>query len=189
MNKLSVDIALFLQLITFTSHLGIQNDVYALPSINVQSTLYKTLHLKGDSQVYIHHPNQPIKIFVKDKQIIASPYKIDREAARGDDMVKLDDLKKVHHQANYANALLHTIVEQLNHVSTKIDSQKGQIGLGEASPSAQTLADNISKTFFKVDSIPEQNEEAFVNKSKETNASLLKGITDHLKSQKPPSKG
>jgi len=29
-----------------------------------------------------------------------------------------------------------------------------------------------------VDSIPKQNEEAFVNKSKETNTSLLKGITD-----------
>jgi len=69
-------------------------------------------------------------------------------------MVKLDDLKKVHHQVNYTNTLLQSFTEQLNHISTKINSQKGKIEIGEVSPNPHNLVDNISKPFFKVDSIP-----------------------------------
>jgi len=68
-------------------------------------------------------------------------------------MVKLDDLKKVPHQVNYANTLLQSIAEQLNYVSIKIESQKGNPGIGEASPSTHNLVDNICKSFFKMDSI------------------------------------
>ena len=42
MNRLSVDIPFFIWLLTFASRLGIQDNVYTLPSINVQSILYKT---------------------------------------------------------------------------------------------------------------------------------------------------
>ena len=92
--------------------------------------------------------------------MIDSPYKIGQEGARGDDLVKLDGLKKVHHQVNDTNILLQPIAEQLNHVSTKIDSQKSKIGIGEASQSAYNFADNISKPFFKVDSILQQNKKS-----------------------------
>jgi len=40
-----------------------------------------------------------------------------------------------------------------------------------------------------MNSIPKQNEEAFVNKSKETNATLLKGISYQLKELETSFKG
>jgi len=51
-------------------------------------------------------PTKPIKIFVVDKQVIASPYKTGREGIK-DELASLDDLKKVHHQVNYTNTLLY----------------------------------------------------------------------------------
>jgi len=84
--------------------------------------------------------------------------------------------------------LLQSITEQLNEVSTKIDSQKGKIGLDDGSSSTHNLVDNIFNPFFKMDAISKQNEEAFVTKSKE-NASLLKGITDQLKELETSFKG
>ena len=57
-NRLRVDIPFFIWLITFASRLGIQDDIYSLPSLNIQSSLYKTWHLEdGGSQVSIHPPN------------------------------------------------------------------------------------------------------------------------------------
>ena len=41
MNRLSIDIPFFVWLVTYASCLGIQDYGFALPSINVQSTLYK----------------------------------------------------------------------------------------------------------------------------------------------------
>ena len=100
MNKLCVDIPFFTWLVIFADRLGLQCNIFTLPSINVQTSLYKTWHLEdGCSQVSIYPPNKPIKIFVKDKQVIASPYKTSREGAK-DGIAKLDDLKKVHHQVN-----------------------------------------------------------------------------------------
>ena len=40
-----------------------------------------------------------------------------------------------------------------------------------------------------MDSIPKQNEEAFVNKSKGTNVGLPKGTSDHLKELETSFKG
>jgi len=144
-----VSIYLFSLGLLFLLILGIQDNIFTLPSINVQTSLYKTWHLEdGCHLVSIHPPNQPIKIFVKDKQVIACPYKTGWEGAK-DEISKLDDLKKVHHQVNCTNTLLQSIVEQLIDVSTKIYSQKGKIGLGEASSSIHNLAENISKLSSK----------------------------------------
>jgi len=60
--------------------------------------------------------------------------------------------------------------------------------LGKASSSTHNLVNNISKPFFKMDTVPKQNEEAFITKSKE-NSSLLKGITYQLKELETSFKG
>jgi len=172
MSKLRVDISFFTWLVIFANHYGLENNHFTLPSINVQTSLYKTWHLAdGRTQVSIHLPSHPIKVFAKDQQVLAFPYKTGREGAK-DELTTLDDLKKVHHQVNFTNTLLQSIAEQLNDVSTKIDNQKGKIGLGEASSSTHNLVDNISEPFFKMDTIPKQNKEAFVTKSKKMLASL-----------------
>ena len=177
MNRLRVDIPFFTWLELFANHPVLKGNIVTLRSINVQTSLYKTRHpADGHTQVSIHPPNHHIKVFAKDQQVLASPYKKDWEGAK-DELATLDDLKKVHHQVNFTNTMLQSIAEQLNEVSTKIESQKGKIGLDKASSSTHNLVDNISKPFFKMDTVPKQNEEAFVTKSKE-NASLLKGITD-----------
>ena len=41
------------------------------------------------------------------------------------------------------------MTEQLNHVYIKMDSDKGKIGIREASRISQTPTDNIWKPFFK----------------------------------------
>ena len=187
-NKLRVDIPFFTWLVIFIDRYGLKDNIFTLPSINVQTSLYKTWHLEnGRTQVSTHPPSTSIKTFVKNKQVITSPSKTGWEGAK-DELANLNYLKKVHHQVNYTNTPLQLITEQLNEVSTKIDSQKGKIGLGEASCSTHNLVDNISKPFFKMDSVPKQNEEAFVRNSKK-NASLLNGITYQLKELETSFKG
>ena len=77
MNKLRVDIPFFYLACYFADPFGIKGNIFTLHSINVQTYLYKTWHLKGGrTQVSINPPTKPIKIFVKKKQLIASPYQI-----------------------------------------------------------------------------------------------------------------
>jgi len=88
-----------------------------------------------------------LRFLLRIRKFVASPYKTGREGVK-DELATLDDLKKAHHQVNFANTFLQSIAEQLNDVSTKIDSQKGKIGIDEASSSTYNLVDNISKTFL-----------------------------------------
>jgi len=114
MQKLVVSFPSFLWFLTFMFKKGL-NDVYTLPSTNVQTSLSKVSHLaNATSMVSIHPPtHQPIKLCLKEKIVYAFPYKSGREGM-DNNTVQLGDPKKVHKQANYTNAILNTITEQLN---------------------------------------------------------------------------
>ena len=97
-------------------------NVFSIPSLNVQTTLFKVWHLQnGTSISSTHPPTDDVKILRKGDSIMATPFRKGRE---GNDSVKLDDLKKVHQQVNYTNTILQTIAEQLNQVSTQIAEAK-----------------------------------------------------------------
>ena len=88
------------------------------------------------------------------KTIVSKP--ATEPAIKRNDTIKLDDLKKIHQQANCTNIILNTIAEQLNHVSVRIEeTHKAAKQIPKQIP---TYADNISKPFFKMDSIPKKNE-------------------------------
>jgi len=65
----------------------------------------------------------PVKIFVKDKHVIASPYKPGLKGAK-DELASLDDLKKVHHQVNYTNIFL--LPNNLMMFLQKLKAKKGR---------------------------------------------------------------
>jgi len=70
MQSLGVSFPFCLWFLTFTSQKGF-NNVYALPSINVQTSHIKVWNLAdGTSMVSVHPPmHQPMKIFVKEKTV------------------------------------------------------------------------------------------------------------------------
>ena len=111
MNRLKVNFPFFLWFITFTLQKGL-NNVCTLPSINVKTSVAKVWHLaNGIGMVSVHAPtHQPIKIFAKEKTVHAFPYESGREGM-DTDTVQLGDIKKVHEQANYANAIWNAIAE------------------------------------------------------------------------------
>jgi len=69
----------------------------------------------------VHPPADDLKILLKGEPLLATPFYKGRE---GNDTVKLDDLKKVHQQANNTSTILQTIATQLNHVSLRIEETK-----------------------------------------------------------------
>ena len=79
MQRLTVNIPFFLSFSIFASQKGL-NNVYSIPSINVQTNLHKLWHLDdGTSLLSTHPPNAPVKLSIKDEVLIASPYKKGRE--------------------------------------------------------------------------------------------------------------
>ena len=170
MEHLKVGIPFYVWFPTFTSRYGLPN-FYKLPSINVQKSLPKTWHLiDGSSLSSINPPKtQPIKLDVRSESLIASPFEKTRE---GNDIepARLDDIKKIHQQANYTNTILNTIARQLDHVSTKIDSTHKAIKIPKHQPSYDNT---ISKSFFKTDSIPKRNEEPYLKATSSVNSQLL----------------
>jgi len=160
------------------------NDVYTLPSINVQTSLSKVCHLtEGTSMVSIHPPShQPIKLFVKEKTLHAFPDKSAQEGMDTDN-VQFNDLKKGHEQANYTNAILNTITEQLNQLSTKTDSKKEAAKKEMESPRTKpssSSTESVSKPFVKLDSIPKANIES-LSKAKISNLNILCTISEQIK--------
>ena len=147
MNRLRVNLAFFLWFPTFASKKGMQN-VFSIPSINVQTNLHKIWHFSNGSTLSsVHPPADDLQILLKGEPILATPFRKGRE---GNDTVKLDDLKKVHQQANYTNTILQTIAEQLNQVSIQIaEAKRKQI----INPST-SHQDSVSKPFFKTDRLP-----------------------------------
>ena len=74
MERLQVNFPFFLWFHTFTSMQGIQN-VYTIPSINVQTNLLKTWHFSNGSSVSsVHPPQDDLKIFLKSEPILATPF-------------------------------------------------------------------------------------------------------------------
>ena len=98
---------------TFASKQGMQ-EVYKQPSLNVRTNLLKTWHFVTGISVYsIHPPQEDIQIYLKGDPMLAIGF---CKGWEGNDTIKLDNLKKVHQQANYTNTILNTIADQLNHV-------------------------------------------------------------------------
>ena len=118
MEYLKVNIPFFMWFPTFASKQYMKK-VYTQPSLNVQTNLLKTWHfVTGSSVSSIHPPKEDIQIHLQGEPILATPF---RKGQEGNDPVKLDDLKRVHQQANYINTILNTIAEQLNYVSVRIE--------------------------------------------------------------------
>jgi len=94
MQKLVVNVPFFLWFSRFMSKKGL-NDVYMLPSVNVQTNLSKLWHLvNGTSMVSVHLlTHQPINLFVEEKTVLAFPYKSGQDRM-DTDAVQLGDLKK-----------------------------------------------------------------------------------------------
>ena len=121
MQRLQVNFPFFLWFLTFASKRGIQN-VYTIPSHNVQTNLLKVWHFQNGSSISsVHPPQDDLKLLLKGDTILVTPF---LKGWEGNDCVKLDDLKKVHQQLDYTNTILHTIADQLNHVSIRIEETK-----------------------------------------------------------------
>ena len=92
-ERLQVNFPFFLWFPTFASKKGIQN-VFSVPSLNVQTSLQKIWHFSNGSTVSsVHPPADDLKILLKGEPILATPFRKGRE---GSDTVKVDDLKKAH---------------------------------------------------------------------------------------------
>jgi len=173
MERLKVSIPFFLWLSTFASKQGLQA-VYTQPSLQVQTSLSKIWHFtNGSSILAIHPPTDDLKILLKGEPILATPFRKGRE---GNDLVKLDDLKKVRQQVNCTNAILNTMANQLNHVALRIEETNKQTKIPLEGPS---YANSISKPFFKTDSIPKVCEDALTKAW--SNNHLLNQISDQIK--------
>ena len=82
-----------LRFLTFALKKGMQN-VFSIPSIDVQTNLQKILHFSNGSTLSsVHPPVDVLQILLKGEPILASSFRKGRE---GSDTVKLDDLKNVH---------------------------------------------------------------------------------------------
>ena len=55
------------------------------------------------------------------------------------DIVQLGDIKNVHEQANYTNAILNAITEQLDQLDAETNSKKGSCQKGCGKPQYKTL--------------------------------------------------
>ena len=96
---------------------GIQNP-YEQSQINVQTSLYKKWQLTdGNTVTSIYPPLQSIKIPTNEGEVTASPFK---RGKNNNEPVNIEDIKKVYHQNNYSNQMLHTITQQIDHLSTEI---------------------------------------------------------------------
>jgi len=140
-------------------------------------------HLTHSTRMVSVHPptHQPIKIFAKEKTVHAFPHKSGWEGM-DTDTTQLGDIKKFHEQANYTNAFLNTIAEQLNQLNAKTDSKKEAAKKDVASPSIKPFSsfiESISKPFVKLDSIPTAVMES-LPKPKSPNYDLLQKISEQI---------
>ena len=79
MERLHVSIPFFLWFPIYTSKFGLP-EVYAQPSLNVQTTLLKVWHFaKGGSVSFIHPPLADLTFLLKDVALTARPFRKGRE--------------------------------------------------------------------------------------------------------------
>ena len=144
MERLHVTIPFFLSFPTYTSKFGLP-EVYAQPSLNVQTTLMRVWHYdKGGSVSSIHPPLADLTFSLQDVALRATPFRKGRE---GDTAATCADVQKLHQQLNYTNTTLSTMASQLNHVANRIDTHTTPIV--SAPTKEETYANSISKPFFK----------------------------------------
>ena len=124
---------------------------------------------------------EELQILLKGEPILATPFWKGRE---GNDTVKLDELKKVHQQANYTNTILQTIAEQLNQISIQIVEAKRKQTIN----SSTSHQDSVSKPFFKTNSVPREKMKAY-QQATSSNNQYLKIISDHIKEFDKAAKG
>ena len=101
----------------------------------------------------------------------------------GSDIGQLGDIKKVQEQANYTNAILNTIAKQLNQLNAKTDYKKEAAKKEMARPTTKhssSFADNFSKPFVKLDSIPRATVES-LPMPKSPNFDLVQNISEQMK--------
>ncbi|KAI5676513.1 hypothetical protein M9H77_07463 [Catharanthus roseus] len=119
-NRLNIPFDFFCWFEYFTIKLGIEEDPFKISYINVQTSLAKKWKLNDGSLItQIHPPLQTIRLDTPDGEIIASPFKKGKD---NDDSIKMDDIKKIYHQNNYSNQILHTIAKQVDSLFSDIKS-------------------------------------------------------------------
>jgi len=176
MERLHVSIPFFLWFSTFTSKHGLPN-IYSQPSLHVQSTLSHVWHLvKGGSVSAIHPPAEDLKFLLEGAPILATPF---RKGWEGDGTVTYEDLKKVHLQLNYTNTAITTIATQLNHVAIIVEETKRKDKVPSNTPEGSNYANSISKPFFKIESVPQKDQDSFTQAF--SNASLINQISTQIK--------
>ena len=73
----------------------------------------------GKTVTSVYPPLQSIQITTNEGQITASPFKRGKD---GNESVNIEDIKKIYHQNNYSNQMLHYIAQQIDSLSTEIKS-------------------------------------------------------------------
>jgi len=113
MERLRVSLPFFLWFPTFTSKHGMP-ERYKLPSIHVQTTLFKVWHFaKGGSVSAVHPPVTDLKVQVDGRSLLATPFRKGRE---GDSPVTNSDVQKIHQQLNFTNTAISTIAVNLHYL-------------------------------------------------------------------------
>ncbi|KAK9667831.1 hypothetical protein RND81_13G013700 [Saponaria officinalis] len=104
------------------------NNPYSCSFIRVQTKLTQAWNLTvGRTVTSVHPPPKAFMFQWGQKEVEAAPFKIGRSHKK-DEHVVVDDVIKIYQQNNYINQILQTIASQVDHVSTKIDVAKSQIG-------------------------------------------------------------
>ncbi|KAI5663558.1 hypothetical protein M9H77_22881 [Catharanthus roseus] len=97
-----------------------ETDFFKLSHINVHTCQAKKWKLSdGNIVTQIHPPLQSLRIDTPSGEIIASPFKRGKD---NDDSIQIDDIRKIYHQNNYSNQILHTIATQVDSLSSEIKS-------------------------------------------------------------------
>ncbi|KAI5659783.1 hypothetical protein M9H77_28576 [Catharanthus roseus] len=97
-----------------------ETDFFKISHINVHTSLAKNWKLSdGNIITQIHPPLQSLRLDTPDGEIIASPFKKGKDT---DDSLNMDDIRKIYHQNNYSNQILHTIATQVDSLSSEIKS-------------------------------------------------------------------
>ena len=180
MEKRQITIPFFLWFDLYYTHSGM-SDLFNQSAVNVQTNLQKKWQLNNGTIVQsVHPPLTGLQLSVPEGEVQAAPFKNGREGNDKDSVV-LEDIKKIYHQNNFSNQILHTISTQIDHISNKIDSIPNPTSkdfpskIEFLSNSKKTLPSNsksvsffndISKPSFEVDPIsPDYLSKPFFSKN------------------------
>ncbi|KAI5664172.1 hypothetical protein M9H77_23495 [Catharanthus roseus] len=120
-NRLNTPFDFFCWLEYFLIKQGFEEtDFFKISHINVHTCLAKKWKLSdGNTVTQIHPPLQSLRLDTPSGEIIASPFKKGKDT---DDSIHMDNIRKIYHQNNYSNQILHTIATQVDSLSSEIKS-------------------------------------------------------------------